>query len=114
MTTEYQILDANNPDGTFKVFQPRVRGLEYGIDYYDGKFYVVTNKDEATNFKLMVTPENATTQENWTDVIPHREDVLLEGIDIFKDYLVISERSEEHTSELQSRPHLVCRLLLEK
>src|SRR5690554_8196377 len=63
MTTEYQILDANNPDGTFKVFQPRVRGLEYGIDYYDGKFYVVTNKDEATNFKLMVTPENATTQE---------------------------------------------------
>lgn len=92
MTTEYQILDANNPDGTFKVFQPRVRGLEYGIDYYDGKFYVVTNKDEATNFKLMVTPENATTQENWTDVIPHREDVLLEGIDIFKDYLVISER----------------------
>lgn len=92
MTTEYQILDANDPDGTFKVFQPRVRGLEYGIDYYDGKFYVVTNKDKATNFKLMVTPENATTQENWTDVIPHREDVLLEGIDIFKDYLVISER----------------------
>src|SRR5690554_2320925 len=92
MTTEYQILDANNPDGTFKVFQPRVRGLEYGIDYYDGKFYVVTNKDKATNFKLMVTPENATTQKNWTDVIPHREEVLLEGIDIFKDYLVISER----------------------
>jgi len=95
LTSEYQILDANNPDGKFKVFQPRVRGLEYGIDYYNGKFYVVTNKDKATNFKLMITPENATSQENWTDLIPHREDVLLEGIDIFKDYLVISERDNK-------------------
>ena len=40
----------------------------------------------------MITPETATTKENWKDLIPHREDVLLEGIDIFKDYLVISER----------------------
>lgn len=92
MTSEYQILEANNPDGKFRMFQPRVRGLEYGIDYYDGKFYIVTNKDNATNFKLMTTPENATTQENWKELIAHREDVLLEGIDIFKDYLVISER----------------------
>ena len=92
LTTEFRILEADNPDGTFRVFQPRIRGLEYDIDYYDGKFYVVTNKDHSTNFKLMVTSENATLKENWTDVIPHRDDVLLEGIDIFKDYLVISER----------------------
>src|SRR5690606_11825492 len=45
MTSEYQILEANNPDGKFRMFQSRVRGLEYGIDYYAGKFYVVTNKD---------------------------------------------------------------------
>jgi len=95
LTNEYQILSADNPDETFKMFQPRVRGLEYGIDYYDGKFYVVTNKDKATNFKLMITPENATTQENWTDLIPHRDDVLLEGIDVFKNYLVISERDNK-------------------
>ncbi len=93
LTSEYQILDADNPQNDFKIFQPRERGLEYGIDYYNGKFYIVTNKDKATNFKLMTTPENATAQENWTDLIPHREDVLLEGIDIFKDYLVVSERS---------------------
>lgn len=92
LTSEYQILEADNPDGKFRVFQPRVRGLEYGIDYYNGQFYVMTNKDGATNFKLMTTPENATSQENWKDLIPHREDVLLEGIDIFKDYLVVSER----------------------
>jgi len=92
LTTEFQILEADRPEGKFKVFQPRVRGLEYDVDYYNGQFYVVTNKDQATNFKLMVTPENATSMENWKDLIPHRNDVLLEGIDIFKDFLVISER----------------------
>ena len=92
LTTEFQILEADRPEGKFKVFQPRVRGLEYDVDYYNGQFYVVTNKDQATNFKLMVTPENATSMENWKDLIPHRNDVLLEGIDIFKDFLVIRER----------------------
>lgn len=93
LTSEYQILDANNPEGEFKVFQPRERGLEYGISHYDGNFYVLTNKDEATNFKLMKTPVDKTEKENWVEVIPHREDYLLEDIDIFKDYLVVSERN---------------------
>src|SRR5690606_16563639 len=92
MTTEFQILEANNPDGKFRIFQPRIRGLEYSIDYYNSNFYIVTNKDGATNFKLMTTVENETTQDRWKDLIPHREEVLLEGIDISKDYLVISER----------------------
>lgn len=95
LTTEYQILDANTPDAQFKVFQPRTRGLEYSIDYYDGKFYVLTNKDKATNFKLMTTAANATTKENWKELIPHRDDVLLEGIDLFKNFLVISERDNK-------------------
>jgi len=93
LTNEYHILDANNPDGKFKVFQPRIRGLEYSISHYDNHFYILTNKDKATNFKLMKTPESDTKIENWRVVIAHREDVLIEGIDIFKDYLVISERS---------------------
>ncbi|OIQ22093.1 MAG: oligopeptidase B [Flavobacterium sp. MedPE-SWcel] len=93
LTSEFRILDAKKPDGEFKVFQPRVRGLEYSISHYGDKFYVVTNKDKATNFKLMVTPEANTGMDNWTDFIPHREDVLLEDIEIFKNYLVISERS---------------------
>lgn len=93
VSDEYRYLDANNPDGEFTVLQKRERGLEYGVSYYDGKFYIVTNKDNATNFKLVTCPENKTSKENWTDLIPHREDVLLEGIDIFKNYLVISERS---------------------
>jgi len=93
LTSEYQILDAKNPNGEFKVFQKRTRGLEYSISHYGDSFYIVTNKDKATNFKLMKTPETATSAENWKDLIGHRKDVLLEGIEIFKDYLVVEERS---------------------
>lgn len=92
MTTEYQILRANNPDGKFEVFQERIRGLEYNIAHYDCKFYILTNKDNATNFKLMQTPDDKTSVENWTELIAHREDVLLEDIDLFNKYLVVSER----------------------
>jgi oligopeptidase B len=92
LTTEYRILKADDPSGEFKVFQPRERGLEYSIAHYEDDFYVMTNKDKATNFRLMKTPVEKTTQENWVDVIPHREDYLLEDIDIFKKYLVVSER----------------------
>lgn len=94
LTSEFQILDANTPEAAFKVFQPRVRGMEYSIFHFGKDFYIVTNKDKASNFKLMKTPQNKTTIENWEEVIPHREDVLLEDIDIFKDYLVVSERNE--------------------
>ena len=93
LTTEYQTLLTDNPLGEFKVFQPRIRGLEYAISHYGDSFYILTNKDKATNFKVMKTPENATSKENWKDLIPHRKDVLVEDIDIFKDYLVVSERT---------------------
>jgi len=92
LTNEYRFLNANNPEDEFKVFQKRERGLEYDIAHFEDKFYIITNKDKATNFKLMITPDNNTGKDNWTDFIPHREDVLLEDIEIFKDYLVISER----------------------
>jgi oligopeptidase B len=93
LTTEYRTLNSDNPDGEFVVFQPRVRGLEYSISHFEDHFYILTNKDKATNFKLMKTPENATGKKNWKDLIPHREDVLLEDIEIFKNYLVVEERS---------------------
>jgi oligopeptidase B len=93
LTTEYRTLNSDTPEGEFVIFQPRVRGLEYNISHFGDSFYVLTNKDDATNFKLMKTPENATAKENWKDVIPHREDVLLEDIEIFRDYLVVEERA---------------------
>lgn len=93
LTTEYRILEADNPDGKFRVFQKRIRGLEYSINHYGDSFYIMTNADKATNFKLMKTLETATSKENWTEVVPHREDVLLEDIEIFKEFLVVEERS---------------------
>jgi len=93
LTTEYRILNADTPYDDFKVFQPRVRGLEYSISHYKNDFFILTNKDKATNFKLMKTSEKNTLQENWVDIIPHRKEVLLEGVDIFKDYFVINERN---------------------
>jgi oligopeptidase B len=93
LTSEFQTLNANEPNGKFKVFQPRLRGLEYNISHYNDHFYIVTNKDKATNFKVMKTPDNATASSNWVDVIPHDEKVLIEGIEIFKNYLVVEERS---------------------
>ncbi|WP_339751828.1 S9 family peptidase [uncultured Winogradskyella sp.] len=93
LTNEYHILKADNPEGKFEVFQERIRGLEYSISHYNNHFYILTNKDKAINFKLMKTPEEDTKVEQWSEVIPHRKNVLLENIDIFKAYLVISERS---------------------
>ncbi len=93
LSTEFRILSADTPANKFKVFQQREENLEYSLAHYDTHFYIVTNKDGATNFKLMKTPENQTTKGFWTDVIPHRKEVLLEDISIFKEYLVLEERT---------------------
>ena len=96
LTNYYQVLDANTPNGKFKEFTPRERGLEYSIDHYKEKFYVVTNWD-ALNFRLMETPDTKTAKGNWKDKIAHRKDTLLQGIEIFKDYMVLSERANANT-----------------
>jgi oligopeptidase B len=93
LTNHYQILNANTPEGKFQEFSPREKGIEYSIDHYGDKFYIVTNLD-AQNFRLMETPETKTTKANWTEKIAHRKDTLLESIDIFKNYLVLSERAQ--------------------
>lgn len=93
LSNEYRFLDANNPDGDFKIIQPRERGLEYGVDHFGDYFYIKTNLN-AKNFRLMRTPVQKTTKENWEEVIPHRNDVFLEGIEIFKNYLVVEERED--------------------
>lgn len=96
LTNHYQVLDANTPDGKFKEFNPRERGLEYSIDHYGDKFYVVTNLD-AQNFRLMETPDTKTAKAHWKEKIAHRKDTLLQSIEIFKNYLVLSERAQANT-----------------
>jgi oligopeptidase B len=93
LSSEIRFLDADKPNGEFKVIQTRTKDVEYGIDHYQDKFYIVTNY-KAKNFRLMTTPTSITNIENWTEVIPNRDDVLLEDIEIFNDYLVVEERKE--------------------
>ena len=92
LSQEFRYVSADSPNKDFKIFQKRVNGLEYSIDHFNGKWFIRTNKDKATNFKLMICDENKTNKENWKDYISHRQDVLLEDIDLFNNHLVITER----------------------
>jgi oligopeptidase B len=91
LADEYRYLDAHNPTGTFQVFLPRQRGHEYSLDHAGGRFYIRTN-DQAQNFRLMSTPQETPGREHWTEVVPHRAEVLLQGFVLFEDYLVLQER----------------------
>ena len=93
LSTEYRVLEASNPQGEFKIIQTRERNHEYGIDHYGDKFYIVTNWN-AKNFRLMETSVDATSKENWKEIIAHRDNVLLEGITIFNSFLIVDERTE--------------------
>jgi oligopeptidase B len=93
LVSDYHILSANDPDGEFNNFSPRGTEHEYSIDHYQDKFYVITNW-EANNNRLMETSEDATDMGNWKEVIAHRNDVHLLGMEIFKNHLVLNERKD--------------------
>ena len=93
LSTEFRFLSADDPDGRFRIIQPRGANLEYSVDHYKDKFYIVTNY-EARNFRLMETGIDRTGKENWKELIPNRDDVYLDGIEIFKDHLVVAERKD--------------------
>ena len=92
LTSEFQFLLSDKPDDQFTLFNKRERGVEYSISHFEDHFYIITNKNDAFNYKLLRTELKNTSSENWIEVIGHRENVLIEGIDIFKDFLVVSER----------------------
>jgi oligopeptidase B len=91
LSSEYRYLDTDNPNGNWKIIQPREKDLEYSVDHYMDHFYLRTNQN-AKNFKLVKTPVTATTKNNWVDVIEHRDSVLLQGFELFKNHLVLEER----------------------
>ncbi len=93
ISSEYRLLDASNPTGEFVTFFPRKHGLQYYIEHFGNKFYIRTNADGASNFKLMEVEEGKTTDmKNWKEVIPHRADTYLDGMEVFKNHLVLQER----------------------
>ena len=93
LITDYQILNANDPNGKFTRFTPRDFDHEYSIDHYKDKFYIITNW-KAKNNRLMQTPDTKTNISNWREVLPHRDTVHLLSLDVFKDNLVINERKQ--------------------
>ena len=94
LSSEVRFLDADNPFDDFKIFQERQNNHLYGVGHYEDNFYILTNADGARNFKIMKTPVAKTEKENWIEIIPHRDDVLLEDFDLFSEFLVMEERKE--------------------
>ena len=94
LTTEYQYLEADKPEEKFKIFARRKRGVEYNLFHNRSQFFILTNKDDAVNFKLMTTKINRTETANWQEYVLHRSDVMLEDVDVFDDFIVLQEREE--------------------
>lgn len=92
VSNEYRFLPSDQAEGEWQVIQPRERHLEYGVAHFGEHWYIRTNADGALNFKLMRAPLAKPGREHWEEVIPHRDSVYLEGIEIFRDYLVLEER----------------------
>ncbi len=90
-TREIRFLDANDPTGGFRILQPRIEGLDYNAAHHKGRFFIVHN-DGAKNFKVSVTSADAPNKGNWKEIIPHREDVLVDYLDTFENHLVVYER----------------------
>ena len=92
LSSEARILEADDPDGEFRIFSPREADHEYSIDHVGDRFIVRTNSD-ARNFRLMETALDATERSSWKELIPHRDDVYLQSFEVFDDHLVVVERS---------------------
>ena len=92
LASEIRYLDASKPDEQFKIFEPRAVNHEYKIDHIGNEFYIRTNSNGAANFKLMKTGEQKTGMANWTEVIPHRNDILFEDFELFDNWIVSAER----------------------
>ena len=91
-TYETRYLWSDHPDGTFQVVLPRQKGHKYSVEHRDGLFYLRTNRD-AKNFRLVTAPVSNPAPQNWKEILPHRADVLLQGVELFQNHLVASEKS---------------------
>lgn len=94
VTSEAWVLDASAPEGRFRVVQPREQGVEYDVDHHGDHFLIVTNADGAENFKLVEAPVDDPGRHRWVDVVPHRPEVKLDGIEVFSGHLALHERAE--------------------
>lgn len=91
-TSEVRILESDCPEDSFRLVHPREKNMEYGLEHYEDRFYILTN-DQAENFRLMEAPARAPEKKNWKEVIPHRPEVRLEGLTVCRDHLIVYERA---------------------
>lgn len=91
LSSEVRYIDASKPADAFVIFQPRVKDVLYQVDHAGNTFYIRTNKD-AKNFKIVTTTEDKTGSANWTEMITHNDKVLIQGFDLFKNFLAVSQR----------------------
>ncbi len=94
---EVWMMPANQPTSALRCFKPREEGLEYGVAHHGDQFYVLTNIDDATNFKICQTPETETGSENWKDLVAERPDVMIAGFETFESHLVLYVRADGMT-----------------
>ena len=93
LSSEYRILPADQPMADFKVFQPRMKEVLYDLEHANGLFYIRTNMN-AKNFKVMTSTESNTNVTSWSELVPHKDSILIEGLDVFKNYIMLSERKK--------------------
>lgn len=91
LSQEMRFLPTETPESDLRILQPRQPELEYYATHHGDSFYIITNKD-AYNYKLVKAPVSNPSMEHWDDVIPHREDVLVENLDVFENHFVSHER----------------------
>ena len=92
VSSEMRCSPAASP-GVFTVLAPRERDVEYQADHLGGRWVIRTNADGATNFKLVTAPSNATSRKEWKDWVAHRDDVFVEGFELFDGFSVVAERA---------------------
>ncbi len=93
LSSEIRYLNASTPEAPFRIFQPRQTEVLYSIIPLEDKFLLLTNW-KAKNFRLMECPLDKTSMDHWKEVIGNRDDVLLQGIEEFKDFIVLNERKD--------------------
>ncbi|MBK8609248.1 MAG: S9 family peptidase [Chitinophagaceae bacterium] len=93
LSSEVRWIDASKPEGSFTIFQSRMKEVLYSVDHANDKFYIRTNLN-AKNFRIATSAENKTDTTAWKELIAHNEKILIQGFDLFKNYMAISERKD--------------------
>ncbi len=92
-TSEVRLVDAGKPTEAPRVVAPREHGHEYYVDHRKDQLYIRTNSG-GRNFRVVTAPAASPGRDHWKEIVPHRADVMIEGVDLFRDFMVLEERKD--------------------